>query len=199
MSIAEPLMEALGGLPLWGKWLSTVLIAMLPVVELRGALPAAINIFKLPWGVAIVLSIIGNMLPIPFLMLFFGRVEKFLRRWRPFDLFFDGLFRRTRIKGERKLQVWGDIGLIFFVAVPFPITGAWTGTLVAILLKLDKVRSFLAIFIGVVIAGFIMTLVSFIHWIWAIPIMGGLFVLLIIIWKLENIILSRITSDRPSH
>lgn len=194
MSIAEPIMEGLTGLPWWGKWISTVFIAMLPIVELRGALPAAINIFDLPWGLAIILSILGNMLPIPFLMLFFGRVEKFLRRWRLFDRFFNGLFKRTRIKGERKVQVWGDIGLIFFVAVPFPVTGAWTGTLAAYLLNLDRFRSFLSIFVGVVIAGFIMTLVSYVHWIWAIPIMGGLFVLLILIWKIEDLILSRNTS-----
>ncbi|MFO8050338.1 MAG: small multi-drug export protein [Thermoplasmatota archaeon] len=195
MSIAEPLMEALDGLPWWGKWLSTIAISMLPVIELRGALPAAINVFGLSWGVAMVLSVIGNLLPVPFLMMFFGRVERFLRRWRPFEIFFDGLFRRTRIKGERKVQVWGDIGLIFFVAVPFPVTGAWTGTLAAYLLKLDRFRSFLAIFIGVVIAGFIMTLVSYLSWIWALPIMGGLFLTLLLVWKIEELILSRNTSD----
>ncbi|MFW3146027.1 MAG: COG2426 family protein [Thermoplasmatota archaeon] len=199
MSLAERIMEALGGIPTWGKWLSTVVIAMLPIVELRGALPAAINVFDLPWGIAIILSIIGNMIPVPFLMLFFEKVEKFLRRWRIFQRFFDGLFKRTRAKGERKIQVWGDIGLILFVAVPFPVTGAWTGTLVSVLLKLDKWRSFLSIFVGVVIAGFIMTLVSYVHWLWAIPIMGGLFLTLVVIWKLEDYLLSRNTSGEPSH
>jgi uncharacterized membrane protein len=191
MNIAEQIAEALVGLPWWAKWLSTIGIATLPIVELRGALPTAIDVFELPWGVAIALSIIGNMLPIPFLMLFFDRVERFLRRWRIFRVFFDGLFRRTRVKGERKVQVWGDIGLILFVAVPFPVTGAWTGTLVAYLLKLNRKRAFLSIFVGVVIAGFIMTLVSYVHWIWVAPIMLVLLLILVGVWKVEDVILSR--------
>lgn len=193
-SLAETLMEGLVGLPWWGKWLSTIFIAMLPIIELRGALPAAMNVFKLRWGVAILLSILGNMIPIPFLMLFFGYVERFLRRWRIFDVFFDRLFESTRRKGERKLQVWGEIGLILFVAVPFPVTGAWTGTLVAYLLKLNKFKAFLSILVGVIIAGFIMTVVSLVHWAWGVIIILCLGGVLVLVWKLEEIILSRNTS-----
>jgi uncharacterized membrane protein len=198
-SLAETLMEALGGLPWWGKWLSTIVIAMLPIVELRGALPAAMNVFKLEWGVAILLSIIGNMIPIPFLMFFFQYVERFLRRWKIFRIFFDRLFESTRRKGERKVQVWGDIGLILFVAVPFPITGAWTGTLAAYLLKLNRFRAFLSILVGVVIAGFIMTVVSLVHWIWGAVIILCLGGVLFLIWKLEDFLIFRNTSGDTSH
>ena len=181
------------GLPWWGNWISVVFVAMLPIIELRGALPIAIGL-DLNWGTAIVLSIIGNMIPVPILMLFFGRVEKFLRRWKVFRIFFDRLFESTRRKGERKVQVWGEIGLILFVAVPFPVTGAWTGTLAAYLLKLNRKKAFLSIFVGVTIAGFIMTLVSYVHWIWGVLIILLLALMLAVIWKLEEKLLYRNTS-----
>jgi uncharacterized membrane protein len=160
-SLAEGLMEALGNLPLWGKYLATIVIAMIPIIELRGALPAAINIFKLSYTESYVLAVIGNLIPIPFIMLFFSFVERVLRRFTIFERFFDRLFERTRRKGEIKLQVWGMLGLMLFVAIPLPFTGAWTGTLVAYLLKLDKVRSFIFIMAGVMIAGLIMVLMNF--------------------------------------
>jgi len=194
-TIADALGDAIKslGLPWWGNWLSVVLVAMLPIIELRGALPIAIGL-DLNWGVAIVLSIVGNMIPVPILMIFFGRVEKFLRRWKVFRVFFDRLFESTRRKGERKVQVWGEIGLILFVAVPFPVTGAWTGTLAAYLLKLNRKKAFLSIFVGVTIAGFIMTLVSYVHWIWGAAIIIALALLLVAIWKVEGLILDRNTS-----
>lgn len=160
-SLAEVLMETLGNLPLWGKYLATLVIAMLPIVELRGALPAAINVFKLSYMESFLLSVIGNIIPIPIIMMFFSFIERFLRRFEPFNSFFDWLFERTRKKGEVKLQVWGMLGLMLFVAIPLPLTGAWTGTLVAYLLKLEKKRSFLFITAGVVIAGVIMVLLNF--------------------------------------
>lgn len=198
-SIADGLLESLVGLPMWGKVITVIGISMLPFIELRGALPAAINIFDFPWHKAILLSILGNLIPIPFIMILFKHVEKFLRRWSMFDRLFEWLFKRTRAKGERKLQVWGDIGLILFVAVPFPVTGAWTGTLVAYLLKLNRLRSFLCIFVGVVIAGLIMTVVSYTHVIWGAVIMIGLFLTLVAIWKIEDLVISRNTfrKDTP--
>ena len=195
-TITDALREALQGLglPWWGEWLSVIFVAMLPIIELRGALPIALGL-NIDWGAAILLSIIGNMIPIPFLMLFFGRVEKFLRRWKIFEIFFDRLFRSTRRKGERKIQAWGDIGLILFVAIPLPVTGAWTGTLVAYLLKLEKKKAFLSIFVGVVIAGFIMTVVSLVHWIWGIVIISLLAIILFGIWKIEEIVMKKNTFD----
>jgi uncharacterized membrane protein len=195
-TITDVLREALEGLglPWWGEWISVVFVAMLPIVELRGALPIALGL-DIEWGIAIVLSIIGNMLPIPFLMLFFGKVEKFLRRWKVFEVFFDRLFSSTRKKGERKIQAWGDIGLILFVAIPLPVTGAWTGTLAAYLLKLEKKKAFLSIFVGVVIAGMIMTAVSLVHWLLGVLIIMGLALVLFTVWKLEEISIGRNTSD----
>ncbi|MCU0799555.1 MAG: small multi-drug export protein [Candidatus Thermoplasmatota archaeon] len=185
-SLAEVLMETLGSLPLWGKYLATMVIAMLPIIELRGALPAAINVFKLSYMESFLLSVIGNMVPIPFIMLFFSFVERFLRRFKQFNSFFDWLFERTRKKGEVKLQVWGMLGLMLFVAIPLPLTGAWTGTLVAYLLKLDKKRSFLFITAGVVIAGVIMVLLNF-YSIWVgITIIAVLALLLYLMGRFEE-------------
>ncbi len=188
--LEEPLSEFAEVLPWWGKWIFTLVIAMLPIIELRGALPIALGL-GLKWPAAIILSIIGNMIPIPFIILFFEKIEKFLRRWKIFRKFFDRLFESTRRKGERKLQTWGDIGLILFVAIPLPVTGAWTGSLVAYLLKLEKKKAFLSIFVGVVIAGLIVTLVDMVHWVWGIVIILCLTGFLFGIWKIEDILIKR--------
>lgn len=199
-TITDALREVLEGLglPWWAQWLSVIFVAMLPIVELRGALPIALGL-DIDWGVAIILSIIGNMIPIPFLMLFFGKVEKFLRRWKIFEMFFNRLFKSTRKKGERKIQAWGDIGLILFVAIPLPVTGAWTGTLVAYLLKLEKKKAFLSIFVGVIIAGLIMTAVSLVNWILGVGIIVVLALILFGIWKFEDLTMKNNTSDETSH
>jgi len=104
------------------------------------------------------------------------------------------LFESTRKKGERKIQAWGDIGLILFVAIPLPVTGAWTGTLAAYLLKLEKKKAFLSIFVGVVIAGLIMTAVSLVNWMLGGAIIIFLAVLLFGIWKFEDFTMDRNTS-----
>lgn len=160
-SIAEAIFEALNGLPGWGKWLTTIVISMLPIVELRGSLPAAVKVFGLGWGLSYVLSVLGNMVPVPFLLIFYPAVERMLRRIGFMARFFDRLNDRARRKGHRKVELWGELGLVFFVAIPLPVTGAWTGTLIAFLFKLDRVRAFFAILAGVMIAGLIMMAVTF--------------------------------------
>lgn len=189
--LEEPLKEFAEVLPWWGKWIFTLIIAMLPVIELRGSLPIALGL-GLKWWVAILLSIIGNMIPIPFILLFFEKIERFLRRWKFFERFFDRLFESTRRKGERKLQVWGDLGLIFFVAIPLPITGAWTGSLVAYLLKLDRKKAFLSIFVGVVIAGFIVSFIELLNsWFFAVLTILILAIVLLSIWFAEKFFIDR--------
>jgi uncharacterized membrane protein len=186
MNIAEEILTTLGEIPWWGKWLSTIAIAMLPIVELRGALPAAVKVFGLSWGLSFVLSIIGNLIPVPFLLRFFPAVEKFLRRWKPFELFFNWLFKRTRKKGEKKVKLWGEMGLILFVAIPLPVTGAWTGTLVSYLLDLNRFKSFIAITIGVLIAGLIVTVITYSSIWWGILIIAVLILILVIMERVEE-------------
>ena len=136
-------------------WLAVMFIAMLPIVELRGALPLAIIWFKMNWHWALMISIIGNLIPIPFILALFPTAEKILRRLKPFELFFDWIFKRTRRNAGKKVTRFRHIALILFVAIPLPITGAWTGCLVAYLYDLNRVKSFFFISLGVLIAGFI--------------------------------------------
>jgi len=132
-----------------------IFISMLPILELRGALPVAMLIFDMPWYWALIVSVIGNLIPIPFILIFFPTAEKILRHLRPFELFFDWIFKRTRKNAGKKVTRFRHIALILFVAIPLPITGAWTGCLVAYLYDLNRVKSFFFISVGVVIAGFV--------------------------------------------
>ncbi|MEO0080552.1 MAG: small multi-drug export protein [candidate division WOR-3 bacterium] len=131
--------------------LIVVLVTMLPVVELRGALPIGYNLLGLPLGKVLLLSIAGNMIPIFFVLLFLEKAVTWLSRLGLFYRFFNWLFRRTRArtKGLEQDEFWG---LTLFVGIPLPGTGAWTGAVAAVLLGLPYWRALLAIFTGVVMA-----------------------------------------------
>ncbi|HPY87283.1 MAG TPA: small multi-drug export protein [Spirochaetota bacterium] len=137
-----------------------LLISTLPIVELRGAIPIGIIAFQLNWFLVILLSIIGNMIPIFFVLFLFKYVEKFLRRFKVFDVFFDKLFARTIAK-SKSVEEFQELGLAFFVAIPLPVTGAWTGSLIAYLLKLSYLKSIFFIFLGVVCAGAIVSVITY--------------------------------------
>ena len=154
--VAAAVMEALQGMP---PWLIVLLIAMLPVVELRLALPIALLTLKLPLAEAIFFSILGNMLPIPFILLLLGPVSRFLSRWRIFDRFFTWLFNRAKRK-SKAVERYEAFGLILFVAIPLPVTGAWTGSVAAYLAGIPVWRSFLFILTGVCIAATVVTLAT---------------------------------------
>ena len=143
-----------------------MLIAALPIVELRGAIPVGIVIFKMnPWLV-FVLSVLGNMLPIPFILLFLGPVSDFLMRFSIGKRFFEWLFSRTR-KKTADIEKYETLGLTVFVAIPLPATGGWTGAMAAFLLGMRFNHSMWSIFLGVVIAGVIMTVLSLMGWLGA--------------------------------
>jgi uncharacterized membrane protein len=129
---------------------------MIPWWESRYAIPAAILIFEWDWWQALPIAVIGNMLPIPFILLFFHIAEKWLRNYKTWSRLMDWLFARTRKRADSKIRKYKYIGLILFVAVPLPFTGAWTGALIAYLFDLDIKKSIITIFIGVLIAAFIM-------------------------------------------
>ncbi|UCE04168.1 MAG: small multi-drug export protein [Candidatus Latescibacterota bacterium] len=129
---------------------------MLPIVELRGAIPWALTIGALEWPRAYLFSVIGNMVPVVPLLLFLEPVSKLLRRFRFMDRFFNWLFARTR-KREWAIRRYGPIGLVLFVAIPLPITGAWTGCAAAFVFGIPFHRSFFYILLGVCIAGAIVT------------------------------------------
>jgi len=139
------------------QWLWVVMLAMLPISELRGAIPLAVGIYKLNPYASIPLIVAANFLPVPFILKFLGPVEGFLRKWKFWDKLMTRIFERTRRKTRKSIEKWESLALILFVAIPLPVTGAWTGSLAAYLFGLDFKKSLLCIFIGVVIAGAIVT------------------------------------------
>lgn len=155
--MALPLVEIFSGLP---PWLSTILIAMLPVSELRGAIPIAIGIYGMKPVDAFILSVIGNMIPVIPLLLFLEPVSNFLRKWNFWDKFFTWLFTRTHKNHSREFEKYGTLALAIFVAVPLPATGAWTGCASAFVFGIKFRNALIAITAGVVAAGVIVTLIT---------------------------------------
>lgn len=156
MGIAESLAEFLGFFP---GWFVVVFISMLPFVELRLSIPVAIGVYGMNPAYAFVISIIGNLIPIPFILLFLGRVEKWLSsRYERWERFFKWLFSRTRDRASENIRKYEMIGLALYVAIPLPVTGAWTGALIAYVFDLDLKRAFASITAGVLIAGVIITM-----------------------------------------
>ncbi len=134
-------------------------IAMLPVFELRGAIPAG---YAMGMGspVAIyLLAVAGNFVPVLPILLLLGPVERFLRRWPVWDRFFTWLFRRT-VSRSALIKRYESLGLILFVAIPAPMTGAWTGAVAAYLFKLPLRMAVPCIILGILIAGVVVSLVS---------------------------------------
>ena len=136
--------------------LITIFLAATPILEIRGALPVAIGVFETPALLAYWLGVFGNMLPVIPLMLFWRYLVRFLMsRSQTAEIFFNWLFERTRIKIEKKIEKYGFLGLALFVAIPLPVTGAWTATIGAFVFGLPLRRSLFAILLGVMIAGLI--------------------------------------------
>jgi uncharacterized membrane protein len=163
------------------KELIVVIISALPVFELRGALPVAINVFHTPWYWAYLLAVIGNMLPVPILLLFFDSLAKIVSKVEIGKKLVDWIFRHTR-RHEKIIQKYEWLGLMLFVAIPLPITGAWTGSIVAFLMGIKFKYSFLSIFCGVLIAGVIVTCLCLLGWIGAIIAGVGLSAIAIFGW-----------------
>jgi len=141
------------------KEIAVFVLAMLPIFELRGAIPIAIFQYNLAPISSYIISVIGNILPILFILLFLKDLHSFLSKYHIFRRFFDWLYGRA-MERKKIVEKYGYLGLILFVAIPLPMTGAWTGGLVASFLGLNIPKSFLSISIGVIIAGIIVLLVS---------------------------------------
>jgi uncharacterized membrane protein len=167
----------------FSKELVVLFIAALPIFELRGALPVAINLLHMPWHQALPLAILGNMLPVPFILLLLESIARVLSKIRFLGRVLEWLFEHTRRRGKI-IERYERIGLVLFVAVPLPITGAWTGSLAAVLFGLKFKHSLLFIFIGVLIAGIIVTCLSLLGWVGAIIAGTGLCALAVSgLWK----------------
>ena len=134
--------------------LITILTAMIPVIELRGAIPAGTAAGLEPWE-ACIFAFIGNMIPVPFIISFSRRVIIILRRrYKKLNSLLLGIQNRAKAKGQI-IRDYEMAGLIILVAIPLPGTGAWTGALAAALMKLDMKYAVISIAAGVAIAGLI--------------------------------------------
>ena len=139
-----------------GKVIGIFFISLLPVIELRGSIP--IGYYQgLPWYTNMITSIIGNILPVPFILLFVVKVFEFMKKRNIMVNVIEKIEKRAMSRSE-SIANKEFIGLMLFVAIPFPGTGAWTGALIAALLQFDRKKSFVYIFIGVLIAASLVTL-----------------------------------------
>jgi len=157
----EAILQWSGNLP---APLSIVLIAMLPIFELRGAIPFAYTPLAGGFGwdhpfLTYVLAVCGNFLPVLPILHLLGPAERHLRRYRRVDRFLDWLFART-LRRSDVVRRYQALGLILFVAVPAPVTGAWTGAVAAYLFKLPLRFSIPCIILGICVAGIVVSLVS---------------------------------------
>lgn len=152
------------------------LISAAPIVELRLAIPLAIHEYDLPWASALIAALLGNLLPVPFLLLFLERGQQLARKNQFFARALDWVFERTRRHGTI-VQKYERIGLMLFVAIPFPGTGAWTGSLAAFLFGVPLRQALISIVAGVFIAGVIVTTLSLLGWVGA-AIAGACLILL---------------------
>lgn len=144
------------------KYLIVFFVSMVPIIELRGAIPYAVG-FGLPLLPSYIIAIIGNMIPVPFIFLFARKVLVWGSTKKYIGKFFTWCLKKGEKGGEKLKQSAGKglyIALLIFVGIPLPGTGAWTGTLAASLLNMDFKKSILAVMGGVILAGIIMGILS---------------------------------------
>ena len=144
----------------FGKVCATFFISMIPIIELRGGLPYGIAL-GLDYPLALIAAILGNMVPVPFIIMYIRNVFRWLQKrslW--WNEKIEDLEKKAHLKG-RVVRKYSTIGLCILVAIPLPGTGAWTGALVAAMLDIRLKRALTSIFLGVCIATAIITAVTF--------------------------------------
>jgi uncharacterized membrane protein len=146
----------------WGvsPQIITVFISMIPLLELRGSIVVAGGILKLPFIQTFIAAVIGNMIPIPFILLFIKKIFEWMKKIECLKKI-PAKIEEKAMKKSEQIEKYGYLGLCLFVAIPLPGTGAWTGSLLAVLFGMKPVKSLLYVFLGVIIAGFIMSALSF--------------------------------------
>jgi len=154
--IVEWIVESFGGKA--AKEVIVFVVSMIPVLELRGSILAA-GFLKMEFLSTFIIAVIGNMAPIPFILLFIDKIFGWLKNTR-FKNAVEKLENRALSKSDQ-IKKYGKFGLFLFVAIPLPGTGAWTGALAASLLRMKPKESIWPIFFGVIAAGLVMSLISF--------------------------------------
>ena len=149
----EHILNYLTNLP---QELSVLILSFLPISELRGAIPIAITVYKFDILKSFYLSVVGNFLFVPPFIFFLNYLNSYFMKFGWYNRFFTWWFDRVKAKSEnvQKLEFWG---LVIFVGIPLPMTGAWSGCVASYLLGMKPVKAILAIFLGILIAGIIVT------------------------------------------
>lgn len=144
-----------------GELVFTMLVSMLPIIELRGGIPFGVALGLNPWA-AFFASVVGNLLPLPFIVVYIRRIFLWMRRHMPrLNDLVDKLERKAHLKG-RKVNRYKYLGLMIFVAIPLPGTGGWTGALAAAFLNMPLRKAMPAMSAGVLIAGFLVTFLTYV-------------------------------------
>ena len=143
-----------------GEFCFTILVSMVPIVELRGGIPFGVTL-GLPVWAAYLAAVIGNILPVPFILVYIRRIFQWMGRRLPrLNRLVDKLERKAHLKG-RRVTKYKYLGLMLFVAVPLPGTGAWTGALAAAFLDMPLRKAIPSIFAGILIAGIAISILTF--------------------------------------
>lgn len=161
--IVNAIVGAFGGTAsiAYGKEILVFIISLMPILELRGGLLAA-TLLKVEPAVAYIISIVGNALPVPFILLFIKKILDWMGKSKV--KFFKKIVKVLEGKVEKnknKIEKYGYLGLILFVGIPLPGTGAWTGCLLAALLDMNRKKSFICILLGIIMASIIMMILSY--------------------------------------
>lgn len=149
-------------LPIFIKYLITAIIGMVPIIELRGAIPIGVFTFHLNYLESFICSFIGNIIPVYFIVKYIKPVFNFLGRWKIFKIIIDWASERAtkKIEESEKLQNFAALGLFLFVAIPVPGTGAWVGSLIANFLDVPPKKAIPPIIVGVLTAGIIILILT---------------------------------------
>lgn len=153
--MADAILQFLRGLP--AEW-TTLIIAALPVIEVRGAIPIALELFQMPPVKGVTLSFIGSAIPAAILPVILEPLEKpFRRTFKWGDRLFVWIINHVQKRYTDKYRALGSIGLIVFIAIPLPVTGVWTGSLAAWLFRIPKRYAIPSIIVGTAISSMIVT------------------------------------------
>lgn len=155
-SLIDFMLDLLNGL---NKDLTVFIISMIPILELRGGLIAA-KVLSIPYVRALILCIIGNIIPIPFILLFINKIFEWLKNFRITRRIVEKLEKRAMGKSD-SIQKYEFLGILLFVGIPLPGTGAWTGSLIAALLRIKLRKAVPAVFLGILLAAAIMSFVAY--------------------------------------
>lgn len=156
-SIVQYIVDIFGGtIP---SQLIVFIISMIPILELRGSILAA-GFMDVTFLETYIVAVIGNLLPIPFILLFIKKILEWMKTTKAFSRLANGIEKRALSKREQ-IDKYGYFGLFLFVAIPLPGTGAWTGALLSVLLGMKGKKAFIPIVLGVITAGLVMSLLAF--------------------------------------